>query len=160
MSATAEFKIEGRRFEVSRLGPDETCQGLEVLGRVLGPAALQVLSAPEEGEATDESAAGTKPKPNYAAILQALLVNASQIAVLLKLFAPRAKFDRANNGILVELQPFTDEVFGGRVDLMIAFLFHAARAEYGCFLGGGSALASLLAQAGGSSSASPPAPTP
>lgn len=152
MSSTAEFELEGRRFEVKRLSPDDACLGVEVLGKVLGPAAYEVLSTMggpgEAGEGTE---------PNYAAILQALLANASQISVLLKLFAPRAKFDRSNNGTLVELKPFVEEVFGGRLDLMLAFLMHAARAEYACFLGGSGALASLAALAG-TKSASPTAP--
>lgn len=144
MSGSTEFELEGKRFEVKRLSPDDACLGLEVLGRALGPAAAAVLGA---------------GAPDYGAILQALLVQASQAAVLLKLFAARAKFDRAGNGTLIDLKPFLDEVFGGRVDLVIAFLVHAVRAEYACFLAGKGALADLAAQLGASASPSPPAPT-
>ena len=138
------FELEGMRFEVRRLTPDGACRGLEVLGKALGPAAAAVLGG------------GT---PDYAAILQALVTQASQLSVLLDLFAPRAKFDRGANGILVDLQPFTDEVFGGRVDLIIAFLVHAVRAEYASFLSGKGALGQLLEQLVASASPSPPAPT-
>lgn len=152
MIPATEFELEGRRFEVKRLSPDDACLGLEVLGKVLGPAAYEVLAA-RGGEGED----GQAPTPNYGAILQALLTNAGQIAVLLKLFAPRTKFDRSSNGTLIELKPFVEEVFAGRVDLMIAFLIQALRAEYACFLGGSGALASLAAL-GGSKSASPTVP--
>lgn len=152
MSASAEFELEGRRFEVKRLPTDDACLGLEVLGKLLGPAAFEVLSV-RSGEGEEA------PPINYAAIFGALLGQASQIATLLKLFAPRARFDRAGNGTMVDLKPFLDEVFGGRVDLTIAFLTHAVRSEYACFLGGTNALAALLAQLGGTASPSPKAPT-
>jgi hypothetical protein len=77
-------------------------------------------------------------------LVQALLTQASQLAALLKLFVPRSKFDRAGNGNLVELKLFTDEVFGGRIDLTVAFLIHAVRAEYTGALGGNSVLAQLV----------------
>lgn len=143
MSPT-EFELEGTRFELKRLSPEDACMGLQVLGQALGPAAVAVLG----GEA-----------PDYGAILQALLTQASKAYDLLKLFAPRAKFDRSNNGSMVDLKPFVGDVFGGRIDLMIAFLVHAVRAEYACFLSGDNALAPLLAQLGGSASASPTEPT-
>lgn len=152
MSTATEFELEGRRFEVKRLSPDDACLGLEVLGKVLGPAALAVFAI--RGAEGEEAA-----EPDYGAIFAALLAHASQISVLLKLFAPRAKFERSNSGALVDLKPFTDEVFGGRIDLMIAFLAHAVRAEYACFLGGTNALAQLLEQFGASASPSPKAPT-
>jgi hypothetical protein len=145
MSAATEFELEGRRFEVKRLSVDSACRGLEVLGKALGPAASQVLGG------------GT---PDYGAILQALVTQASQLSVLLNLFATRAKFDRGNNGVMVELMTFTDEVFGGRVDLIIAFLVHAVRAEYASFLSGSGALGQLLEQLGGSDLPFPKAPTP
>jgi hypothetical protein len=47
---------------------------------------------------------------------------------------------------MVELKLFVSEVFGGRIDLTLAFLVHAVRAEYACFLGGSSALGPLVAQ--------------
>lgn len=151
--SSVEFELEGRRFEVKRLEPDDTCMGLEVLGKALGPAALIAFGTASEGGETEGK------DLDYAALLQALLANASQISVLVKLFAPKSKFDRSNNGAMVELKPFIGEVFGGRVDLMIAFLVHAVRAEYASFLGGGGALGPLLAQLGASFSKSPKAPT-
>jgi hypothetical protein len=142
--AATEFELEGKRFEVKRLSPDDACLGLEVLGRALGPAAAAVLGS------------GT---PDYGAILQALVTQASQLSRLLALFAPRSKFDRSGSGTMIELKPFLDEVFGGRIDLLIAFLVHAVRAEYACFLGGSGALAQLMAELGANGSPSPSAPT-
>jgi hypothetical protein len=141
--ASTEFELEGRRFEVRRLSTDDACLGLEVLGRALGPAAAAVIGSGD---------------PDYGLILQSLLTQASQLSKLLALFAPRTKFDRGNNGALVDLKPFLDEVFGGRIDLIIAFLVHAVRAEYACFLAGKGALADLVAQLGVSPSPSPTAP--
>jgi hypothetical protein len=146
--ASTEFELEGKRYEVRRLSPDDACLGLEVLGRAIGPAAAQILGGRAEGEA-----------PDFGAILQALLSNASQLSVLLKLFAPRAKFDRGGNGIMVEMKPFTDELFAGRLDLLIAFLTHTVRGEYAFFFAGNSALVGLLAEFSVSVSASPKAPT-
>ncbi len=145
--APTEFELEGKRFEVRRLSPDDACLGLEVLGKAIGPAAAQILGGRAEGEA-----------PDFGAILQALLSNASQLSVLLKLFAPRTKFERGGHG-MVDLKSFTDELFAGRIDLLIAFLTHAVRAEYAFFFAGNSALVGLLAELGGSVSASPTAPT-
>lgn len=144
MSATSEFRIEGRRFEVARLAPEDACTGFEVLGRAVGPAAVVLLIG---------------DKPDVPALMQALVSNASKLSTLLGLFLPKSKFDRSNNGIFVDLKPFADEVFGGRLDVLIAFVVQAVRAEYATFLGGAPALAELLAQFGGSSSASPTAPT-
>jgi hypothetical protein len=143
VSAT-EFELEGRRFTVERLKVDDACLSLEVLGRALGPAAVAALGG---------------GSPDYGAILSALLANASHISTLLKIFAPRSKFDRGINGTMVDLKPFLDEVFAGRVDLMIAFLVHAVKAEHGCFLGGPNALGQLLEQLVGKPSASQPGPT-
>jgi hypothetical protein len=144
MGAATEFELEGKRFEVKRLSVDDACKGLEVLGKALGPAAAQVIGG---------------GSPDYGAILQALVTQAGQLSVLLGLFAPRAKFDRGSNGVMVELMTFTDEVFGGRIDLLIAFLVHSVRAEYASFLSGSVALAKLLEELGASGSPSPKAPT-
>lgn len=144
MVEPTQFEIEGRRFEVKRLGPDDACLGLELLGKALGPAAIAVLG----GEA-----------PDYGKVLTALLSNASHISTLLKLFTPVAKFDRAGNGTMVDLKPFTGEVFAGRVDLMVAFLAHCVKAEYSCFLGGPNVLGELLQQLSPTAFASPRAPT-
>lgn len=145
MSSPTEFELEGRRFEVKRLNPDDACMSLEVLGKALGPAALAVFGGSD---------------PDYAKVLTAFLANASQISTLLKIFAPVAKFDRAGNGVMVDLKPFVGEVFAGRIDLMIAFLAHAVRGEHSCFLGGPNVLEELFTQLGGSASASLTAPTP
>jgi hypothetical protein len=144
MVEPTQFELEGRRFEVKRLSPDDACLSLELIGKALGPAAIAVLG----GEA-----------PDYGKVLTALLSNASQISGLLKLFAPAAKFDRAGNGTMVELKPFVSDVFAGRVDLMVAFLAHCVRAEHSCFLGGPNVLAELLQQMTASASESPRAPT-
>ncbi len=143
-SSPTEFELEGKRFEVKRLGPDEACLSIELLGKAIGPAALALFS----GEAVD-----------YGKLFTALLSNASQISALLKLFLPVSKFDRGGNGIMIDLKPFVGEVFAGRVDLMVAFLVHAVRGEHTCFLGGPNVLTALLAQLVGNTSASRTAPT-
>jgi hypothetical protein len=150
-----DFELEGRRFEVKRLTPDDACLGLELLGTALGPALSTLLLA----KASGEGAEGEDLKIDFAALLQSLLTQASKISALVKLFAPRSKFDRGGNGVLVELKPFIGEVFEGRIDLMIAFLVHAVRAEYSSFLAGNNALAALLPKPAASASKSPPAPT-
>jgi len=144
--ATA-FDLEGRRFEVQALAPEDSCLGLEILGKALGPALASTLSGIEPGMSVEEIGA----KLDLSAIVPALVGQASQLSALLRLFLPRAKFDRAGNGNLVDLKLFTDEVFGGRIDLLIAFLVHAVRAEYTCFLGGSNALGPLLAGLGNTS---------
>lgn len=149
-----EFELEGRRFEVQRLSPEDACMGIEVLGKALGPALSSLLLSKAEG---DDAAADV----DWGALLQSLLTQASQVMVLLKLFAPVTKYDRNQNGILVDLKPFLKgrgEIFEGRVDLMIAFLVHAVRAEYASFLGGGNALEALIPRPPASASASPTEP--
>ncbi len=154
MTATT-FDLEGRRFEVQPLPPEDSCLGIEILGKALGPALMSSLSGVEAGMSVEEIGA----KLDFSAIVPALVGQASKLSALFKLFLPCSKFDRQRNGNLVELKLFTDEVFGGRVDLLIAFLVHAVRAEYTCFLGGSNALGPLLA-AFANTSKSLPAPTP
>ena len=153
MGAT-EFTLEGHRFEVQRLSPEDACMGFEVLGKALGPALSAVLLSKAEGDAEAEI--------DFAGLLQSLMTQASQIMVLVRLFAPGTKFDRSGDGIMVDLRPFLKgrgEIFEGRIDLMIAFLVHAVRAEYAVFLGGNNALTALLPKAPESASASHPEPT-
>jgi hypothetical protein len=150
-----EFELEGRRFEVKALAPEDSCLGLEILGKALGPALLSTLS----GVTADMSVEEIGARIDMTQLVASLVGQASQLSALLKLFLPRTKFDRQSNGNLVELKLFTEEVFGGRIDVLIAFLVHAVRAEYTCFLGGGSALGPLLA-AFVKPSKSPTAPTP
>lgn len=152
MTAPTEFTIEGTRFEVRRLSPEDACLSLELVSKALGPAALAVFAAKGKDDGAGDS--------DLANIFTALLSNASQISALLKLFLPLAKFDRGGNGILVELKPFAGEVFGGRVDKMIAFVAHSVRAEHACFLGGANALGELFQQLTGSAFSFPTAPTP
>jgi hypothetical protein len=148
--STTEFELEGRTFTVESLGLDETFVGLEVFGRVAGPAISAYLlrdeSKPEESAADLGKLLG--------ALIQAALLNASQIPKLLRLFVKDARFDRSRDGKMVKLEPFLDEVFGGRVELVVAFLAPCVRAEYGSFLDG-DGLASLLSQAGFSSPSAP-----
>jgi len=148
---TSEFSIEGRRFEVRRLSPEDACLGVETLGKTLGPAAAEFFLGGEIDFANLTPAQVTK-------LVIPLIANATGLAALLKLFAPVSKFDRAGNGVLVELKPFIDEVFGGRLDVLLVFLVNAVRAEYAVFLGGGGALVPFLEQVVGKS-ASPTAPT-
>ena len=155
MSAT-EFELEGIRFEVKRLSLEDTCASLEILGKVLGPVALEVLSSKDMGAAP--------PAALYAQLLSTFLSHASQIAVLLKIFAPYSRMNRKMDGtyggaMMVDLKPFMGDVFGGRIDLMVAFLVNAVRAEHACFLGGTNALEQLLVQLAGSTSKSPTGPT-
>jgi len=141
--STTEFELEGRAFTVESLGLDESFAGLEIFGRVAGPAIAAALLS-------DESS-----KPNLGGLIQAALLNASQIPKLLRMFAKGARFDRSRDGKMVLLEPFLDEVFGSRIELVIPFLAPCVRAEFGAFLAG-DGLASLLMQAG---FASPTAPT-
>lgn len=148
-----EFELEGRRFEVQRLSPEDACMGIEVLGKALGPALSSLLLSKAEGDEEAEVDWGT--------LLQSLLSQASQVMVLVKLFAPCTKYDRGQNGILVDIRPFLKgrgELFEGRVDLMIAFLVHAVRGEYSAFLAGNNALAALFPKAPESASGSPTEP--
>lgn len=148
----SEFTIEGRRFEVRRLSPEDACLGVELLGKLLGPAAYELFC----GEKVDLE---TLTSEQLMPLILPLIKNASGMSGLLKLFLPVSKFDRSNNQVLVELKPFVDEVFGGRLDVLIAFLVNAVRAEYTVFLGGGGGtLIPLLEQAVGRSP-SPKAPT-
>ena len=144
MASTTDFEVEGLRFEVRPLSVDDACLSLELLGKALGPAAMEVLG----GEA-----------PDFGKILTALLSNASQVSGLLKIYAAVSKFDRAGNGVMVDLKPFVGEVFGRRLDLAVAFLAQAVRAEHAYFLGGPNALAALLPQLSATASSSPTAPT-
>jgi hypothetical protein len=148
-----DFDLEGRRFEVQRLSPEDACMGIEVLGKALGPALATLLLSKAEGE--------EETPVDWGSLLQSLLSQASQVMVLVKLFGKVTKYDRGQNGILVDLPPFLKgrgEIFEGRVDLMIAFLVHAVRGEYAAFLGGGNALAALLPKAPASASGSPTEP--
>lgn len=148
-----EFELEGRRFEVQRLTPEDACMGIEVLGKALGPALSTLLLSKAEGEEEAEI--------DWASLLSSLLSQASQVMVLVKLFAPVTKFDRNQNGSLVDLKPFLrgrGEIFEGRVDLMVAFLVHAVRGEYAAFLAGSNAIAALLPKAPASGSGSPTEP--
>jgi hypothetical protein len=150
---TTSFDLDGRRFEVQSLPPEDSCLGLEILGKALGPAAFVAFANVTPDQSPDDI------EFDYPKLLGALVGQASQLAALFKLFVPRTKYDRGRNGNLVDIKLFTDEVFGGRIDLLIAFLVQAVRAEYTCFLGGSNALAQLLAGLA-STSKSPPAPTP
>ena len=139
MGAT-EFELDGRRFEVKSLGIDESCAGLELFGRVAGPA---IAAALLDGQT------------NLGAVIQAALSNASQLAKLLRMFAKHARYDRLQDGNMVALTPFVDDVFAGRLELMLGFLAPCVKAEFGSFLAG-DGLQALLTQMGLSS---PPAPT-
>ena len=140
--ATHQFEIEGIRFELTNLSVDDSCAGLEVLAKALGPAIDQLGAA-----ADDPSASGR-------ALIKSVLGNAGQAAALLKTFAPRAKVSRSKDGghaggsLMVGLGPEANAVFAGRVDLLLAFLFEAVQFEYAAFLsaltGGGGALADRL----------------
>jgi hypothetical protein len=141
--ATHQFEIEGIRFELTNLSVDDSCAGLEVLAKALGPAIDQLGAAVAESD----SAAGR-------VLVKSVLGNAGQAAALLKTFAPRAKVSRSKDGthaggsLMVGLGPEANAVFAGRVDLLLAFLFEAVQFEYAAFLsaltGGGGALADRL----------------
>lgn len=128
MSATT-FEVDGVMFEVTRLDVDATCEGLELLAKVLGP----ILGA--EGEV------------NW---LTAVMGQASLIPKLLRTFAPVTKVSRCpdgrfeRSGGLVPLKPFLNDAFAGRQARMLGFLVKACQHEYGSFLDDASALQSLL----------------
>ena len=124
------FSVEGHQFEVRRLGIDESCGGLELVERAVGPA----LAAFRAGGLQDDIG-----------LLLGFMPQASTIPKLLRLFAAVSKVRRPETPNLnADLLPFLDEVFGGRIDRMIAFVVHAVRGEYGYFLAGAPALAALL----------------
>ena len=138
--ARTQFECDGVAFDVGRLNLNDACNVLELLSRVLGPALSQLQANPTSA-------------------LTALLGQASQIPRLLALFAPVAKFWRDQNGMpcaesssaggaLVDLKPFLEQVFAGRLDLACAFLAECVRNEYATFLAsaGSGALAQLLAK--------------
>ncbi len=64
----------------------------------------------------------------------------AKMAKLLKLFAPVSRVSRSTDGtlvggsLMVPLTTFQEEVFGGRLDLLIAFVEQAVQSEYGAFL--------------------------
>lgn len=160
---TIQFEIEGQRFEVKRLDPDEACLSIEIVGKALGPALLAVFDIPQGVIAalgTEEGMKSPEVIKFLAPVLTTLVTNASQVAQLFKLFLPGAKFDRGRNGTFIDLKPFQDEVFGGRTDKTLAFVVQCVRAEHTCFLGGPNVLGELFLQMVGSASASPPAPKP
>lgn len=132
MSATT-FEVDGVMFEVTRLDVDATCEGLELLAKVLGP----ILGA-EGGEV------------NW---LAAVMGQASLIPKLLRTFAPVTKVSRCpdgrfeRSGGLVPLKPFINDAFAGRQALLIGFLVKAVQNEYGGFLKDAAGLQGLLGPA-------------
>lgn len=132
MSATT-FEVDGVMFEVTRLDVDATCEGLELLAKVLGP----ILGA-EGGEV------------NW---LAAVMGQASLIPKLLRTFAPVTKVSRCpdgrfeRSGGLVPLKPFINDAFAGRQALLLGFLVKAVQNEYGGFLKDAAGLQGLLGPA-------------
>lgn len=65
----------------------------------------------------------------------------AKMSKLLKLFAPYCKVSRNGDGtfeggaLMVPLKDFADDLFGGRLDLLIRFNTEAVNLEYGSFLG-------------------------
>lgn len=124
------FEVEGVQFELKRLNVDDTCAGLELLMKALGP----VMAA--DGES------------NW---LTCALSQASCIPALLKLFAPVTKVSRKPDGSfeaggsMVDLKPFVNDCFAGRHVLMLAFLGKAVQNEYRGFFAEAVRLAELLA---------------
>jgi len=121
--ARAQFECDGVAFDVGRLNLNDSCKGLELLAKLSGP----VLSQMGNGDA---------------AMLAALLSQASQIPPLLALFAPAAKVWRtpegepcaAGNGSLVDLKAFTEQVFAGRLELACMFLAACVKNEFAPFI--------------------------
>jgi hypothetical protein len=135
--ARAQFECDGVAFDVGRLNLNDSCNGLELLAKVLGPAIGQL-------------------QENPAAALTALLGQASHIPKLLALFTPAAKVARNASGeygigegfAFVDLKPFQDQVFTSRLDLACAFLAECVRLEYSAFLASATSgpLAKLVAK--------------
>lgn len=135
MSATT-FEVDGVMFEVTRLDVDATCEGLELLAKVLGP----ILGA-EGGEV------------NW---LAAVMGQASLIPKLLRTFAPVTKVSRISKpeggvfqtgGVMVPLSTFLNDCFAGRQALLLGFLVKAVQNEYGGFLKDAAGLQGLLGPA-------------
>lgn len=136
--ARTRFECDGVAFDVGRLNLNESCRGLELLAKTVGPAIGQLTTDPTSA-------------------LTCLLSQASQIPALLALFAPVAKYWRAADGEpclesddakLVDIKPFLEQVFASRLDMACAFLAECVRLEYAPFLKSASngALAQLLAK--------------
>ena len=125
--ATHQFEIEGIRFELTNLSVDDSCAGLEMMAKAIGPAIEQI------GAGSGEASVGR-------AMAQSVLGNARQAAALMRVFAPGTKVSRGKDGthaggaLMVGLGPEANAVFAGRVDLLMAFLFEAVQFEYGAFL--------------------------
>lgn len=161
MAQTIQFEIDGQRFEVKRLDPDAACESVELVGKALGPALLAVFDIPKDvlNSLLTEGAQSPAVVQFLAPILSALVSHASHVAALFKLWLPGAKFDRDRNGVFVDLKPFVDDVFAGRVDKLVAFVVQCMKAEHTCFLGGPNVLGTLFLQLLGTPSGSPTAPT-
>lgn len=135
--ARTQFECDGVAFDVGRLNLNESCRGLELLTRMLGPALGQIQENPQ-------------------AAPLALLSQAGQIPPLLAMFAPVSKVSRNGageygahgDGTFVDLKPFVEQVFVGRLDLACMFLAECVKLEFGPFLSSAKdgALASLLAK--------------
>ncbi len=135
--ARTQFECDGVTFDVGRLNLNDSCKGLELLAKVLGPAISQLQENPTSA-------------------LTALLSQASQIPAMLALFAPVSKvwrnadgaFGAADAGLLVDLKPFVEQAFAGRLELACMFLAECVRLEYAAFLSSVSTgqLAQLLAK--------------
>ena len=121
--ARTQFECDGVAFDVGRLNLNDSCKGLELLAKVMGPAICEA------------------PKGQQAATM-ALLGQAGQIPALLALFAPVAKFWRGpdgepssqGNGTLVDLKPFVEQAFATRLELACAFLAECVKNEFGPFI--------------------------
>lgn len=65
----------------------------------------------------------------------------AKMGKLLKLFAPGCKVSRDTSGVfeggnlMVPLATYANDVFGGRLDLLVRFCEAAVQNEYGAFLG-------------------------
>lgn len=136
--ARTQFECDGVTFDVGRLNLNDSCKGLELLSKILGPA---IVAAPGGLHAAE----------------LALFTQASRIPELLALFAPVVKVHRNNDGepcladagTLVDLKPFLEQVFAGRLDLACAFIAECVKNEFGTFMKSVStgALAQAMAKA-------------
>ncbi len=129
------FEIDGTTFYLRHLKPKQSLRGLNLVTTILLPALAEGATAAEGslGNAAERVVGGLSCLPE-----------------LLDLFVPAGEFTDANRANPTDLQPFIDDVFQGRPDVMLAYLVHGIKHEYERFLDG-SALQTLAAAMGMSS---------
>lgn len=135
-----EFTLEGTTFRVDKLKVKASLKGLKLVGGVILPAMAEAKSAPagQIGNA-----------------MQRAIDSLDNLPDLLDLFAPVTKYTSESRPNPTELGPFIENVFGGRSDLLLLYLYECVSGEYSNYFLGSGPLASLLQQVMGSEAPPP-----